>query len=126
ALAAVMAFVMTELMLRRIHLRAAEEVPELKEPLRHLDSRLGWLFVPSRVRYQSNNGRRVQYAFDGNGYRVPRVGAPVDFERSSIIFTGESMMVGEKLLWSETIPAQTSALLGIQSANIAVSGYATD
>jgi hypothetical protein len=37
----------------------------------------------------------------------------------------ESMMVGEKLLWSETIPA-TSQLLGIQSANIAVSGYASD
>jgi hypothetical protein len=126
ALAVAMAFGATELMLRRIHLRAAEEVPERKEPLRHLDSRLGWLFVPSRVGYQSNNGRRVQYAFDGNGYRVLRVGAPVDFEHSSIIFTGESMMVGEKLLWSETIPAQTSALLGIQSANIAVSGYATD
>jgi hypothetical protein len=126
ALAIVMAVGGSELMLRRVHLRAAEEVPERKEPLRHLDARLGWLFVPSRVGYQSNNGRRVQYAFDGNGYRVPRVGQPVDFDRPSILFTGESMMVGEKLLWSETIPAQTSQLLGIQSANIAVSGYATD
>jgi hypothetical protein len=126
ALAIVMAFGASELMLRRVHLRAAEEVPERKEPLRHLDARLGWLFVPSRVGYQSNNGRRVQYAFDGNGYRVPRIGQPVDRKQPSIIFTGESMMVGEKLLWSETIPAQTSQLLGIQSANIAVSGYATD
>jgi len=125
-LAVLMAFGVSELMLRRIHLRAAEEVPERKEPLRYLDARLGWLFVPSRVGYQSNNGRRVQYAFDGNGYRVPRVGEPVDFERPSLVFTGESMMVGEKLLWRETIPAQTGALLGIQSANIAVSGYATD
>jgi len=125
-LAVLMAFGVSELMLRRIHLRAAEEVPERKEPLRYLDARLGWLFVPSRVGYQSNNGRRVQYAFDGNGYRVPRVREPVDFERPSLVFTGESMMVGEKLLWRETIPAQTGALLGIQSANIAVSGYATD
>ncbi len=126
ALAVVISFGVTELALRRIHLRAAEEVSERKEPLRRLDSRLGWLFVPSRVGYQSNNGRRVQYAFDGNGYRVPRVGQPVDFDRPSVVFTGESMMVGEKLLWPETIPAQTGALLGIQSANIAVSGYATD
>jgi hypothetical protein len=126
ALAIVMAFGVSELMLRRVHLRAAEEVPERKEPLRHLDARFGWLFVPSRVGYQSNNGRRVQYAFDANGYRVPRVGQPVDPDLPSIVFTGESMMVGEKLLWPETIPAQASQLLGIQSANIAVSGYATD
>jgi hypothetical protein len=126
AFAIVLAFGASEMMLRRVHLRAAEEVPERKEPLRHLDARFGWLFVPSRVGYQSNNGRRVQYAFDGNGYRVPRVGAPVDFTRPSLVFTGESMMVGEKLLWRETIPAQTGALLGIQSANIAVSGYACD
>src|SRR5437660_4492021 len=63
ALAIVMAFGVSELMLRRVHLRAAEEVPERKEPRRHLDARFGWLFVPSRVGYQSNNGRRVQYAF---------------------------------------------------------------
>jgi hypothetical protein len=125
-LAIVMAFGVSEFLLRRVHLRAAEEVPERKEPLRHLDARLGWLFVPSRVGYQSNNGRRVQYAFDANGYRVPRVGQPVDFNQPSVVFTGESMMAGEKLLWSETIPAQTSQLLGIQSANIAVSGYASD
>jgi hypothetical protein len=126
ALAIAMAFGASELMLRRVHVRAAEEVPERKEPLRHLDARLGWLFVPSRVGYQSNNGRRVQYAFDNHGYRVPRIGQPADFNLPSIIFTGESMMVGEKLLWSETIPAQTAQRLGIQSANIAVSGYATD
>src|SRR5436305_9199791 len=125
-LAIVLAFGTAELMLRRTRLRATEEVPPLKEPLRHLDARLGWLFMPSHVGYQSNNGRRVQYVFDGNGYRVPSLEQPVDFERPSIVFTGESIMSGEKLLWSETIPAQTARLLGIQSANIAVSGFATD
>ena len=35
-------------------------------------------------------------------------------------------MVGHKLAWDETIAAQTSTLLGLQSANIAVSGFATD
>src|SRR5262245_18600514 len=98
-LAVVLAFGAAELLLRRTRLRAAEEVPPRKEPLRFLDARLGWLFVPSHVGYQSNNGRRVQYAFDGNGYRVPRVDQPVDFDRPSIVFTGESIMVGEKLLW---------------------------
>jgi len=68
----------------------------------------------------------VQYVFDRNGYRVPSLEQPVDFERPSIVFTGESIVVGEKLLWRETIPAQTAQLLGVQSANIAVSGFATD
>ena len=43
-----------------------------------------------------------------------------------MIFTGESMMVGERLAWRDTIPAQTEQITGIQSANIAVSGYASD
>src|SRR4051794_8653989 len=61
-LAFVLAFGSAELFLRRGRLRAAEEVAPRKEPLRFLDARLGWLFVPSHVGYQSNNGRRVQYA----------------------------------------------------------------
>jgi hypothetical protein len=124
--ATVLAFGASELMLRQTYLRAAEEVPARKEPRRHLDSRLGWLFVPSRRGYQGNNGRLVEYAFDERGYRVRRVDEPVDLERPSILFTGESIMVGEKLHWHETIPAQTEAILGIQSANLAVSGFASD
>jgi hypothetical protein len=35
-------------------------------------------------------------------------------------------MFGEGLTWEESIPAQVGALLGIQSANLAVHGYGTD
>jgi hypothetical protein len=122
ALAVALAFGAAELALRRVHLRAAEEVPARSEPRRHLDARLGWLFDPSHVGHQGN----VEYAFDRNGYRVRRVDEPVDFERPSIVFTGESMIVGERLAWSDTIPAQSGNLLGLQSANLAVSGFATD
>ena len=126
AIAIVAAFGAAELALRRTHLRAKEEVSARKEPRRHLDARLGWLFVPSRAGAQTINGRRTEYAFDANGYRVRRLGDTVDFDAPTVIFTGESMMVGEKLHWDETIPAQTARLLGIQSANIAVSGFAND
>jgi hypothetical protein len=125
-LAIVASFGAAEVLLRRSHLRAKEEVPAHKEPRRHLDARLGWLFVPSRAGAQTMNGRRTEYTFDGNGYRVRRAGDTVDFDAPTIVFTGESMMVGEKLHWDETIPAQTGRLLGLQSANIAVSGFATD
>jgi hypothetical protein len=57
---------------------------------------------------------------------VRRVDEPIDPDRPTIVFTGESMMFGEGLTWEESIPAQTGAIMGIQSANIAVSGYASD
>jgi len=125
-LAVIASFGTAELMLRRIHLRAREEVPARKEPLRHRDVQLGWLFDPSRVGFQRGDGRRVRYAFDGNGYRVCRVTQRTDFDLPTVVFSGESMMVGEKLQWDETIPAQTASLLRVQSANIAVSGFALD
>ncbi len=115
-----------EVVLRGSHLRAKEEVPARKEPRRHLDAQFGWLFVPSRLGYQTINQRRIEYAFDRNGYRVRQPGQTIDFQVPTIVFTGESIMVGEKLMWSETIPAQTANLMKLQSANLAVSGFASD
>ena len=63
---------------------------------------------------------------DGLGYRVRSQDAPVDVNLPSVVFTGESIIAGYGLNWDETIPAQTGAALGIQSASIAVFGYAND
>ena len=124
--AIVMAFGATELVLRQTSIRAAEEVPARKEPSRRLDPRFGWLFVPSRAGYQTRSGHVIEYAFDRHGYRVRSVGEPVDPDRPTIVFAGESMMVGERLSWPDTIPAQTGAIMGMQTANLAVSGFASD
>src|SRR5260370_16254156 len=35
-------------------------------------------------------------------------------------------MVGHGLTWEESVPAQVGALLGMQSANLAVHGFASD
>jgi hypothetical protein len=126
ALAVVLAVVASEVILRQRHLHAAQEEPEGREPRRRLDPRLGWTFVPSRAARHPEGGRVVEYAFDANGYRVRRLEEPVDPDRPTLVFIGESMMVGEGLLYDETVPAQTSAMLGIQSANLAVSAYASD
>src|SRR5436190_18741536 len=127
-LAILLAFPATEFVLRMRHRRVAmaEEYPAEVEPSRRLDSRLGWIFVPSRTGYQRVGNRTVEYAIDSAGYRVRSVDEPVDPDRPTIVFTGESMMVGERLTWDESIPAQTSAILGLQSANVAVSGFAND
>ena len=68
----------------------------------------------------------IDYAFDPAGYRVRRVDEPVDPERPTILFTGESVMFGEGLTWEESVPAQVGAMMGMQSANLAVHGFGSD
>ena len=125
-LAITLALGTSELVLRRTFGHAAEERPADEEPLRHRDPRLGWLFVPARTGHEKIGGRVIEYAFDPAGYRVRRADDPVDPDRPTIVFTGESVMVGYGLTWEESVPAQVEAILGTQCANVAVNGFATD
>jgi hypothetical protein len=126
AIAAVLALGAGEVVLRRVHLRAAEWLVPDEEPRRRVDSRLGWTFVPARTGHNAVGGRAIEYALDPAGYRVRRVDEPVDPEQPTILFTGESVMFGEGLTWEESIPAQVGAMMRIQSANLAVHGFASD
>lgn len=126
AIAVLMAFVVSELALRYVHLRPAEWLSSNDEPRRQPDARLGWTWVPARTGHKTIAGRVIDYAIDPTGYRVRRVDEPVDPERPTILFTGESVMFGEVLTWEESIPAQVSSILGLQSANLAVHGYGND
>jgi hypothetical protein len=124
--AAALALVASELVLRYVQLRPAEWLGRDQEPRRMADPRLGWRFVPSRTGRGTIGGRVVDYAFDAAGYRVRRVDEPVDRERPTLLFTGESVMFGKGLTWDESIPAQVGGMLGMQSANMAVDGYGSD
>jgi hypothetical protein len=126
AIAAALALCASELVLRRVQLRPAEWLGRDQEPRRQPDPRLGWTFVPSRTGHGVIGGRVVDYTFDSAGYRVRRKDEPVDPERPTILFTGESVMFGKGLTWEESVPAQVGAMLGRQSANLAVDGYAND
>jgi hypothetical protein len=126
AVAALLALGASEPALRHMHFRPVGWLSANDEPRRQVDPRLGWTFVPARTGYATVGGRRIEYAVDVNGYRVRSVDRPVDGERPSILFTGESVMFGEGLMWDESIPAHTGALLQVQSANIAVHGYGND
>jgi hypothetical protein len=64
--------------------------------------------------------------FDANGYRVADPSSVIDFNAPTIVLTGESVIVGLKLHWSDTIGAQLSEILDLQSANIAIPGLSTD
>ncbi len=126
AIAGTLALGAAELVLRRVHLRPTEWLVPAEEPRRRPDPRLGWTFVPARVVHTTVGGRAITYALDANGYRVRAVDRPVDFERPSIVFAGESVMFGEGLNWADTIPAQVQAITNVQSANLAVHGYSSD
>ena len=125
-LAISLALAASEIALTYVKIQPAEWLFSDEEPRRQPDPRLGWTFVPSRFGHKTIGGRDITYSFDPHGYRVRALDAPVDVERPSILFTGESVMVGEGLLWDETIAAQVGTALGIQSANLAVHGYSTD
>jgi hypothetical protein len=125
-IAVVLAIGASELVLNRVHLRPAEWLSADDEPRRQLDPRLGWTWVPERTGHKSIGGRIIDYSIDPAGYRVSRVDEPVDPERPTILFTGESVMFGEGLRCAESIPAQVGAMMGIQTANLAVHGYGND
>jgi hypothetical protein len=124
--AAVLAIVASEAALRWIRVRPTEWLAVDEEPRRQADPQLGWVLAPARTGHSRVGGRAIDYAIDATGYRVRRVDEPVEFARPTIVFAGESVMFGEGLAWDESIPAQTGAMLGIQSANLAVHGYSTD
>ena len=126
ALAVALSFVAAELILRREPFRGTEEARAHEEPRRRLDPVLGWTIVPFRTGPWDRYGIPITYVFDRYGYRVRSPQEPVDLHHPTIVFAGESIILGERLTWEQTIPAQTSRILGVQSANLAVSGYAND
>jgi hypothetical protein len=125
-LAALLAIGAAEVVLRTASLRPHGWLIPDEEPRRRPDPRIGWALVPDRVGQKLVAGWPVDYAIDPAGYRVRRLDEPVDPARPTVLFTGESVMFGEGLAWDDSIPAQVGAMLGIQSANLAVHRYSSD
>jgi len=125
-IAALLAIVAAELALDHLGLGPTEWLSREDEPRRQPDPQLGWTLLPSRVGHKTIGGRTVEYAMDSAGYRVHSLADPIDYERPTILFAGESMMFGEGLSWDESVPAEVGASIRIQSANLAVHGYSTD
>jgi hypothetical protein len=124
--AVALALFTSELALSHILMRPGEWLSPTDEPRRQFDARLGWTWAPDRTGHKNIGGRVIEYAIDPAGYRVGRVEEPVDPENPTILFTGESVMFGEGLTYSESIPAKVGTMMGAQTANLAVHGYGND
>ena len=98
----------------------------VREPARLRDPVLGWIQEPSHTGYLVTGGRRISYASDVFGFREPNRYSAPDFSRPTILLAGESVMGGFGLKWDESISAQLSRLMKIQTADLSVGGYATD
>jgi len=125
-LAMALAFAVMEWSMSHKFVHAAAETQPGEEPMRQPDAKLGWIFTPSHDGVVLAGERWIGYSTDRLGYRVPSRDAAVDVNQPSIIFTGESIIAGYGLNWQETIPAQVATATNIQSATIAVFGYAND
>ena len=122
----VFSLIACELILRTPWWRGIDHWAATEEPLRAADARLGWTLVGGRSGREEFNGRRILYHVDAGGHRIGDPARPVDPARPAILFTGESIMLGFRLNWPETVAGRTEALTGIQAANLAVNGYGTD
>jgi hypothetical protein len=116
----------SELALRIVLPRASAEAPPRDEPLRQRDPHVGWVFIPSRVGHAVLAGRKIDYAIDAHGYRVPSLSQPVDPSQPAILFAGESIITGKGLNWAETIPAQVGSVMNLPVANMSVFAYGDD
>ena len=105
---------------------ALSQIDPVGEPYRIRDRVLGWAPVPNHVGHDTVAGRPIVYATDAAGYRNAPGAPPADPSKPTILFAGESIMLGFGLNQPESIPAQVQAMTGVQAANLAVDGYATD
>jgi len=125
-IAVVLAIGVSEVLLRNLPWFSTHQLPTQREPLRRRDPVTGWTYQEARVGRGALGGRTIEYAFDAAGHRVRRAGEAVDYARPSILFLGESIVSGHGVTYDESIPARVGARLGLQPADLAVGGFATD
>jgi hypothetical protein len=117
ALAVVLAFVVTDLVLRyqRAHLPPPPpaRVDQVQRPKKE-------------ATVTTNGGRDVHYAFNAEGLRTRTAEDVIDHEAPTVLFSGESVALGYGIDYEDTIPARVGNALKMQTANLAVSSYGND
>jgi hypothetical protein len=126
AVAILLAFLVSEFVLRTADWARLDRWALSEEPLRRADPVLGWTNIPARIGIDPFGAGTSRYVIDGHGRRVADLHHPIDPSRPSILFAGESIMFGFRLNWQDTAAARIEAATGLQSVNVAVNGYGTD
>ena len=93
---------------------------------REPDDRYGWRPAAARQTELAVDGRPIRFVTDENRYRVRSPDVHMDFAAPTILSTGESVASGYALDYDETYAARLAERLGVQVANLAVTGYGPD
>jgi hypothetical protein len=97
---------------------------EAMDALTTRDPHHGVTLAASMDRVQSMSGREIRFRTDAEGRRIS--GAAVDRALPTLVFIGESTVVGIGLQWEETFPAILGARLRLQVVNLASPAYRLD
>jgi hypothetical protein len=122
--AAVLALVLCDVVLRRKHEPAAAPGPTLLPPT-DPDARYGWVNRPATTVLQVD-GHDVVYAFNAHGDRVGNEHDMPDFERPTIVVTGESIAEALGIAWEDSFPAILEQRTGMQVIDLGVSAWGHD
>ena len=94
------------------------------------DPQIGWVYIPNKTVVQpfGPDHRPVTMNIDENGSRVAAPGVHHDPAKPSILFVGDSFMVGHGVQYEESLTGRLEAMpeFPFQAVNFAVQGYGTD
>jgi hypothetical protein len=121
-----LAVVASEVGLRILKLPRRYDMAVSTEALGEKNERYGWLFKASKSITVPTGGRPIRYDFNADHNRARSVDDVPDPSRPSLLFVGESIMVGHGLQWEESLPALVGDALNLQVVNLGVEGYASD
>jgi len=108
----------------------AKRKPRLEDqpilPPMTLDATGNYVPLPRRTKDVVLSTRGVQYAIDADGNRSASAEHVADRKAPTVLFGGESLTLGFGVAYENTYPALVGAALGVQSVNLAVTGFAND
>ncbi|WP_394842851.1 hypothetical protein LZC95_37985 [Pendulispora brunnea] len=96
-------------------------------PATHADARYGWRYDAPHSNYNIvMNGHVVPVAINARGERARTENDLPELSQPTIVFVGESVVLGLGITYEESFPALVGEALGVQIANLAVHAYGDD
>jgi hypothetical protein len=108
----------------KLHHLIRRDLIDAMDSLTAVHPRYGVTLKPSLDRTEIMSGRPVRMITDAESRRIP--GTPIDPSLPSLVFTGESAMLGHGLEYPETFTAILAERLHLQSVNLSSMAYRTD
>jgi hypothetical protein len=91
----------------------------------HAVPQWGWDFIPNES-YELQRYTLQSYRFDAYGNRVRSLRELPDPSQPTILFSGESVLMGLDVGFDDSVPALVGRELGIQTVNLGVPGHGND